>query len=67
MSEKKNLQKKYNQAARREIRRELSVQMRVWEKALKPKPKFMPLFMFNWMRNLTIKTEFFNKYEVGQD
>ena len=65
MSNQKNLQKKYSQAARREIRKEVAKQTRVWVKAMKPKPKYLPLFIFNWLRSITINPEFFNSYQVG--
>jgi len=66
MSNQQNLEKKYSQAARREIRREIANQARVWEKAMKSKPKYMPKFIFNWMRSITINEQFFDKYNVGQ-
>lgn len=65
MKKADRIQKKYNQAARREIRKLVGQQQKVWEKAMKPKPKYLPKFIWNKLQNLVINKGFFEHYEIG--
>lgn len=66
MKKAERLQKKYNQAARREVRALVGKQKKVWEHAMRPKPKYMPKFLWKKLQDLVINEGFIKDYEIGK-